>query len=232
MRIPDGNLYAGQGWVVTDNYMKIISVNIAKSKTIEFNGKTEQTGIYKEPSILPVMITKKGLERDAIIDKRVHGGENKAVYMYFQSHYDYWISETHRDDLKPGMFGENLTVSGIDESSICGGDKLRAGEALLEAVHFRLPCYKLGIKMGDSKFIKRFYSSERFGIYFKVIEEGYVKAGDAISTEYEHPARLKFSDLISMYVQETPDPALLNTALTIEALDGGLRSLFSKKISH
>lgn len=212
--------------------MKIISVNIAKSRTVEFDGKMLQTGIYKEPSTLPVIITKTGLEGDAIIDKRVHGGENKAVYIYFQSHYDYWINELHRDDLTPGMFGENLTVSGTDESSICGGDKLRAGEALLEAVYFRLPCYKLGIKMGDSAFIKRFYRSERFGIYFKVIEEGYVKAGDAISTEYEHPAKIKFSDLISMYVQKTPEPALLKTALTIETLDASLKSVLSKKLSN
>lgn len=210
--------------------MKIISVNIAQSRTIEYNGKTEQTGIYKEPSTLPVLITKKGLEGDTIINKKVHGGENKAVYIYFQSHYDYWINETHRDDLTPGMFGENLTVAGTDESGICGGDRVRAGEALLEAVHLRLPCYKLGIKMGDSGLIKRFMRSERFGIYFKVIEEGYVKAGDTISTEYEHPARLKFSDLISMYVQEKPDPTLLKMALTIETLDAGLRDRLSKKL--
>ena len=215
-----------------ENNIKIISVNVGKSRTIEYKGKLEETGIYKEPSTLPVMITKKGLEGDTIVNKKVHGGENKAVYIYFQSHYDYWISETHRDDLTPGMFGENLTVAGTDESSICGGDRLRAGEALLEAVYLRLPCYKLGIKMGDSEFIKRFYRSERFGIYFKVIEEGYVKAGDAISTEYEHPARLKFSDLISMYVQEMPDPALLKTALSIETLDVELRSLLSKKLSR
>ena len=176
------------------------------------------------------MITKKGLEGDTIINKKVHGGENKAVYIYFQSHYDYWINETHRDDLTPGMFGENLTVAGTDESGICGGDRIRTGESLLEAVYLRLPCYKLGIKMGDSGFIKRFMRSERFGIYFRVIEEGYVKAGDDISTEYEHPARLKFSDLISMYLQEKPDTTLLKTALTIETLDAGLRDRLSKKL--
>ena len=210
--------------------MKIISVNIAESKTIEYNGKMEQTGIYKEPSTLPVMITKLGLEGDAIIDKRVHGGINQAVYIYFQSHYDYWINETHRDDLTPGMFGENLTVSGTDESGICAGDRIRAGEALLEAVHLRLPCFKLGIKMGDNRFVTWFMRSKRFGIYFKVIEEGYVKTGDAVSTEFEHPAKLKFSDIISMYVQENPDPTLLETALTIETLDEGLRDRLSNKL--
>ena len=188
-----------------DNYLKIISVNIAKSRTIEFNGKTEQTGIYKEPSTLPVMINKMGLEGDTIIDKRFHGGENKAVYIYFQSHYDYWINETDRDDLTPGMFGENLTVDGTDESGICGGDRIRAGEALLEAVSLWLPCYKLSIKMGDKGIIKKFMQSERFGIYFKVIEEGLVKAGDHFSVEQKHPASLKFSEIISMYIQDEPD---------------------------
>ena len=212
--------------------MKIISVNIGKSRTIEYNGRIEETGIYKEPSTHPVMITKKGLEGDTIINKKIHGGENKAVYMYFQSHYDYWINETDRDDLTPGMFGENLTVGGTDESGICAGDRIRAGEALLEVADLRTPCHKLAIKMGDSGFIKRFWRSERFGIYFKVIEEGYVKAGDPISSEYEHPARLKFSDLISMYVQEKPEHTLLKTALTIETLDAGLRNRLSIKLNN
>ena len=213
-----------------ENHMKIISVNIGKSRTIEYKGKMEETGIYKEPSAVPVMITKKGLEGDTIVNKKVHGGENKAVYIYFQSHYDYWINETERDDLTPGMFGENLTVAGTDESGICGGDRIRAGEALLEAVYLRLPCFKLGIKMGDRKFIKRFMRSERFGIYFRVIEEGLVKKGDSISVEYKHPAMVKFSDLISMYVHDEPAPELLKTALTIETLDAGLRDRLLKKL--
>ena len=215
-----------------ENQMKIISVNVGKSRTIEYKGKMEETGIYKEPSAVPVMITKKGLEGDTIVNKKVHGGENKAVYIYFQSNYDYWINETERDDLTPGMFGENLTVSGTDESGICGGDRIRAGEALLEAVYLRLPCYKLGIKMGDAGFIKRFMKSERFGIYFKVIQEGLVKEGDSIIVEYKHPARLKFSDLISMYVHHEPDPELLKKALTIESLDAGLKDRLAKKIKN
>ena len=119
-----------------------------------------------------------------------------------------------------------------DESGICGGDRIRAGEALLEAVYLRLPCYKLGIKFGDSGIIKRFMKSERFGIYFKVIEEGYVSEGDSILVEYKHPARIKFSDLISMFVQENPDPELLKTALSIESLDAGIKDRLSKKIKN
>ncbi len=211
--------------------MKILSVNIGKSKTIEYNGKMEKTGIYKNPSTLPVMITKKGLEGDMIADKRVHGGENKAVYIYFQSHYDYWTNEIRRDDLTPGMFGENLTIAGTDESGICGGDRVRAGEALLEAAALRLPCYKLSIKMGDNGIIKKFIQSERFGIYFRVIEEGLVKVGDPFSVEQKHPARLKFSDIISIYIQDEPDLEKLRIALTIEALDSGLRDRLSKKLS-
>ena len=215
-----------------ENIMKIISVNVGKSRTIEYKGKMEETGIYKEPTTIPVMISKKGLDGDTIINKKVHGGENKAVYIYFQSNYDYWINETERDDLTPGMFGENLTVAGTDESGICGGDHIRAGEALLEAVYLRLPCYKLGIKFVDSSIIKRVMRSERFGIYFKVIEEGFVNEGDSIIVEYKHPARIKFSDLISMYVHHKPDHKLLKTALTIESLDAGLRDRLSKKIKN
>ena len=213
-----------------ESNIKIISVNIGKSRTIEFNGKMEETGIYKEPSDLPVMINKMGLEGDTIIDKKVHGGVNKAVYIYFQSHYDYWINETHRDDMTPGMFGENLTVTGTDESGICGGDRIRAGEALLEAVAMRTPCYKLNLKINEKGFIKKFVLSERFGIYFRVIEEGLVKAGDPFWVEYQHPARLKFSDIISMYIQYEPDMEKLRIALTLEALDGSLRDRLAKKL--
>ena len=213
-----------------ENTVKILSVNIGKSRTIEYNGRMEETGIYKEPSTIPVMISKMGLVGDTIVDKNVHGGENKAVYIYFQSHYDYWINETERDDLTPGMFGENLTVAGTDESGICGGDRIRAGEALLEAVYLRLPCFKLGIKMDDTGIIKRFMRSERFGIYFKVIEEGLVKEGDSFSVEFRHPASVKFSEIISMFVHHDPDTDLLKRALTIESLDTGLRERLFKKL--
>ena len=210
--------------------MSILSVNIGKRKEVNWNGKSVQTGILKEPVDSPVMVSKEGLEGDNIINTKVHGGEHKAVYVYFRSHYDWWINQTKRDDLTPGKFGENLTVEGFDESNICGGDRVRAGEALLEAAYLRLPCYKLGIKMGDDRFPDRFMKSKRFGIYFKVIEEGLVKKGDSFEIEFSHPANLSFSEIISLYLSADPEIDSLKTALTIESLAPQLRESFSKKL--
>ncbi len=210
--------------------MSILSVNIGKKREVDWNGRSVVTGIFKEPVDGPVMIRKEGLEGDNIIDTKVHGGEHKAVYVYFRSNYDWWTDQTKRDDLTPGKFGENLTVDGFDETSICGGDRVRAGEALLEAANLRLPCYKFGIKMGDDRFPDRFMKSQRFGIYFKVIEEGLVKKGDPFEIEFRHPVNLSFSEIISLYLSADPEIDSLKTALTIESLAPGLRERFSKKL--
>ena len=211
--------------------MTVVSLNIAERREVEWQGRTIATGFYKEPVDGEVFVTKEGLTGDSIVDKSVHGGILGAVYAYFQDHYDYWTKETGRDDLTPGIFGENLTLDGLDESGINGGDKLQVGGALLQAVNFRLPCYKLGMRMEDDQFPGVFMESRRFGVYFKVLEEGMVKRGDPVSIAEKDPAGISMKQIISAVFDKDTTAELVSKALSVESLAPNLKERLSHRLA-
>src|SRR4051812_33624927 len=134
--------------------MKIVSVNVSLGRTVSWRGRPLKTGIFKEPTHERVMVRRHNLDGDAQLDPRYHGGEFKAVYGYSLEHYDWWRRELPIE-FPLGVFGENLTIEGLPEADVCVGDTFRAGKALLEAVQPRLPCFKLGIRFGDGKMVRR-----------------------------------------------------------------------------
>jgi len=163
--------------------MKILSVNLARSATLPWQGGEVPTGIYKEPHSGPVMARRNGLEGDMQANLEVHGGPRKAVYVYPAGHYQWWRQELGEIPLPWGVFGENLTVEGLDEHSVHVGDRFQAGEAEFEVTKPREPCFKLGLKfeaLGIAKMgmVKKFWKSGRSGFYLSVIKEGLVQAGD------------------------------------------------------
>ena len=175
--------------------MKLLSVNVSLPQEIRVNGQTVRTGIFKRPVEGRVRLGKLNLEGDAQGDLSVHGGPDKAVYAYAFEHYAYWTEKLGRHDLAPGQFGENFTVEGMTEDEIFLGDVFRIGEALLEVSQPRLPCFKLGLKMGDSKFPKQFLASGRLGFYLRVLEEGAVGAGDEITRVRTDPEGLAIAEV-------------------------------------
>ena len=160
--------------------MKVISVNIGERKVLNYKGKIVETGIFKYPVNQPIFLGTEDVENDAVIDRRYHGGIEKAVYGYSQNHYAYW-KELYPDlDWNYGMFGENLSISNLEETEIFVGNTYKLGEALLEVTKPREPCYKLGIRFGTQEILKQFWNSTKCGIYFKVLQTGNVKVGDEL----------------------------------------------------
>src|SRR5947209_6733006 len=129
--------------------MRVASVNVSLPKVVEFRGRAVPTSIFKEPVGGRVLVRRLSLAGDWQADLRSHGGLNKAVYAYPLEHYARWSEELGRGDLRPGQFGENLTVEGLAEDAVRLGDVFRVGGALLEVTQPRIPCFKLGIRMGD-----------------------------------------------------------------------------------
>jgi MOSC domain-containing protein YiiM len=160
--------------------MKLVSVNVSLPRLVESRGRTVSTSIFKEPVAGRILVRRLSLEGDWQADLRSHGGLNKAVYAYPLEHYARWAHELGRDDLRPGQFGENLTLEGLTEDTVRLGDVFRVGGALLQVTQPRYPCFKLGIKMGDPSFPRRFLASGRTGFYLRVLEEGEVGAGDTV----------------------------------------------------
>lgn len=165
--------------------MKLVSVQVGRPRTVRWRGKAVITGIYKEPVAGRIMLRRFNLDGDQQADLTVHGGWDKAVYVYPSEHYPIWQAELPDMRLPYGMFGENFTTEGLDESSVHIGDQFRIGGAVVEVTQPRLPCYKLGIRFRRPDMPKLFHASGRCGFYLAVLQEGEVGAGDV----WEHIVR-------------------------------------------
>ena len=159
--------------------MKVVSVNIGKRELVPYKGKFVETGIFKNPVNYITLQDDKVLG-DAVIDKKYHGGKEQAVYAYADEHYSYWKKMFPEIEFSYGIFGENITISGLDEKTIRVGDKFKIGTALVEATKSREPCYKLGIRVGDFDIVSKFWQSTKCGVYFKILENGVVKPEDKV----------------------------------------------------
>lgn len=158
--------------------MKIISTNIAKPTTILWRGQKVITGIYKTPTNNPIYLGKDIVKGDEVTDRKHHGGEYKACYLFSADHYPYWKKLYPHLDWNWGMFGENLTISGLDETKICIGDIYKIGKALIQITLPREPCFKFGVKFGTPNVLKQFIAHNRSGTYVRVIEDGFATTGD------------------------------------------------------
>ena len=207
--------------------MRVISVNVGLPRAVEWKGRQVLTGIFKEPVAGPVAVRALNLDGDRQADLSVHGGPDKAVYVYPREHYDYWRRELPDMELPFGMFGENLTVEGLDEEAVSIGDRFRVGSAEVIVTQPRMPCYKLGLKFGRDDILKRFLESERTGFYFRVLREGEVAAGDAITLLAPDPAGVRIGDITRLYTHERNNLDLLRRAIAVEALPVSWRDYFS-----
>ncbi len=158
--------------------MKLVSVQVGRPCKVRWRDKWISTGIYKEPADGRVMLRRFNLDGDQQADLKVHGGSDKAVYLYPSEHYAFWRKELPGMPLPYGIFGENFTTEGLNEQAVCIGDRFCIGGALVEVTQPRLPCYKLGIRFGRPDMPKRFHASARCGFYLAVLREGEVGAGD------------------------------------------------------
>jgi MOSC domain-containing protein YiiM len=163
---------------------QVVSVNVGGVRTVEWHGRTIETGIWKAPVTGRVAVRGVNLAGDDQADRRVHGGPDKAVYAYAAEDYEWWAGELGYV-LAPGTFGENLTVNGIELGELVIGTRLAVGTAVLEVAQPRQPCFKLGMRMGDAAFVDRFEAATRFGAYFRIVEEGDVGMGDGITVLHE-----------------------------------------------
>ena len=156
-----------------------MSLNIGGIQHVEWRGRDVTTGIWKHPVEGRVALAGVNFAGDEQADRTLHGGPDKAVYAYAREDYDYWRAAGMA--AHDAMFGENLTTEGIDLSACIVGEQWTVGSAILEIAQPRLPCYKLGIRVGDPTFLRQFVEAGRTGAYLRVVLEGDVGAGDAIA---------------------------------------------------
>lgn len=157
---------------------RVVSVQVGAIAPI--GPKRVPSGFIKHPITGPVEVTERGIDGDQQADLRVHGGRDKAVYAYGAEAYDFWraTQPQHAARFYPGAMGENLTLAGLDEASVCIGDRVRIGTALLQVTEPRQPCFKLALAFEDAKLPRAFTRSGRCGWYYRTLEAGTIVAGD------------------------------------------------------
>lgn len=168
---------------------RVLSINVGKvAPLFVTEGQTTHrivSGIRKQSLEGVAHVEPLGIAGDEQADLSVHGGLDKAVYLYPHEHYAFWNEARERihrqsSELSPGAMGENLTTIGVLETDLWVGDRLQIGEVLLEVTEPRSPCYKFGARMGYAQALKQMLQSGYTGVYLKVVDTGALRAGENI----------------------------------------------------
>lgn len=214
--------------------MTVISVNVGLPRQVRWNGRMVLTSIFKEPVAGRVRLRGDNLDGDRQADLTVHGGPDKAVYAYPSEHYAFWQTKLPEAELPWGAFGENLTLAGWLEDEVHVGDRFRIGTAELIVTQPRMPCFKLGLRFGRDDMLARFLDSGRPGIYFRILAEGEIAAGDSIERLADDPRRVPLFDLFQIFSSRhtltAADRDLLARAVLVPALAEGWRDYFRRRL--
>lgn len=211
--------------------MKVIAVNIGEKRTVSWRGKSVQTGIYKYPVDRPIILGESDVEGDIVYDRRYHGGKDKACYLYSNDHYAYWKEKYPKLDWSTGMFGENITIEGLNEANLQIGDILYIGECRVQVSQPREPCFKLGIRFESQKILKEFIAAPYPGVYVKVIESGAVKTGDHVQLSERLHDSIGLLEIWDLLYAKNPDVDLLEFAAHFQHLGDGARQALLKKLN-
>lgn len=206
---------------------------VLTGRAVDYTRPGSRSAIAKTPVAGPVRIGADGLDGDEQGDRRVHGGQDKAVHHYPFEHYVRW-----RDDLgahplleSAGAFGENLSTVGATEADLCLGDRLRLGGAELEVSQSRQPCWKLSDRFAVADMARRVQESGRTGWYYRVLEPGQVRAGDALRLLDRPFPRWPLSRIIDVLYRGTLDRDALAEALSLPLVPSW-RALFERRLAQ
>jgi MOSC domain-containing protein YiiM len=177
---------------------RLVSLNVGLRRRFQYKGRDAESAIWKRPVERRVLARGVNLEGDEQADRSVHGGPDKAIYAYALEDYVWWGEEFGRQ-LEYGEFGENLTTGGIDLTNALVGERWEVGSALLEVSEARMPCWKLGFRVGDNQFPRHFLAARRPGAYLRILQEGMLGAGDEIRVVHRPQHDLTMGDLSRIY---------------------------------
>jgi MOSC domain-containing protein YiiM len=205
----------------------LVSVHVGRPRSVQGVRASVSTAIWKNPVEGRVAVRGVNLEGDEQADLSVHGGPDKAVYAYALEEVRAWEHELDRE-LGEAAFGQNLTTEGIDVSGAVIGERWRVGTTLLEVAQPRQPCFKLGLRLGEPGFVKRFAQASRPGSYLRIIEEGELGAGDPVEV-VSRPDHGITSRMVSDAILR--DAALIPVVVRARELPQGLRDWLAERIA-
>jgi ferredoxin-NADP reductase/MOSC domain-containing protein YiiM len=205
---------------------RLLSVNVGLPRDIEWRGRVVHTGIWKTPVQGRCAARRLGLDGDGQGDLAGHGGEHRAVLAYQIESYRYWEEHLQRSGFVFGQFGENLTIDGLPDRTVCIGDVFRIGTAVFEVSQPRVTCYRVGIRMNEPTMAALLTSSGRPGFYLRMLQEGEIGAGDEIVKLREANERMTVEEANALLYSSAHPRDQLERALRIEALSPGWHASF------
>jgi MOSC domain-containing protein YiiM len=201
--------------------MRVVSVNVGRPQQVSVRrGRPIMSAIGKAPVDGRVRVAGVNVDGDDQADRRVHGGPDKAVYAYAAEDTAWWSARLARE-LRPGVFGENLTLEGVDVTNAVIGERWRIGSVELEVCQPRQPCFKLGLRFGDPQMVKLFAHAGRPGAYLRILAEGELGTGDQVDIIHR-PAHGVTIGLVARAILF--DDSLLAAAVAAPELPEGLAS--------
>ena len=180
---------------------RVLSVNVGRPREFDYHGRPARSAIWKSPVAGRVAVRGVNLDGDDQADRQAHGGPDKAVYAYAVEDARWWASAEGRP-FAPAEFGENLTTEGVDVNDALVGERWAVGTTVLEVSEPRIPCWRLGVRMNDPKFIRRFTEALRPGSYLRIVTEGDVGAGDEIRVVSRPDHDLSIRDVFRIYTRD------------------------------
>ena len=211
---------------------RLLSLNVGLPQDVAWNGTRVRTAIWKRPVDGRRMVRKLNIDGDGQADLAGHGGEQRAVFVYQMESYHYWENFLGRGDFMFGQFGENFTLEGLADNEVCIGDRYRIGNAIFEVTQPRVTCYRLGIRMNESRMPALVVAHRRPGFYFRVLQDGEVGAGDDIVKIADGPERMTVADIDGLLYLPGHSRQQLERALRIPALSPGWQSSFQAMLKQ
>ncbi len=189
---------------------RILAVSVGMPREFEYNGRPARSAIWKIPVAGRVAARGVNLAGDDQADRRAHGGPDKAVYAYAVEDLRWWEGQLGRP-LQHGELGENLTTEGIDVNGALVGERWEVGTTVLEVSEPRVPCWRLGVRMNDKLFPRRFTEALRPGAYLRSLAEGDVGAGDEVRVIERPDHDLTIRDILRIYAFDRKEAGRLLT---------------------
>src|SRR5215475_11457922 len=180
---------------------KVLSVNVGGVREFDYGGRPARSAIWKFPVVGRITARGVNLAGDDQADRKAHGGPDKAVYAYAVEDARWWEQEIGRS-LAYGEFGENLTTESIEVNDAFIGERWEIGTTVLEVSEPRVPCWRLGVRMNDQLFPRRFTEASRPGTYLRIVVEGDVGAGDEIRVIERPNHDLTVRDVFRIYTRD------------------------------
>ena len=177
------------------------------------------------------MVRRLNIDGDGQGDLAGHGGEQRAVMVYQTESYDFWKTYLNRDDLVPGHFGENFTVTGLADAEVCIGDRYRIGDAEFEVTQPRVTCFRIGLRLDEPEMPNLLVAQHRPGFYLRVITEGHVRAGDDIVLTRRGRHELSVADVDALLYLPDRDIEQLRKIVDVPALSPGWQQSFNEMLA-